>query len=206
MPSLAELMLAFCGARGLTTVTLVGHSMGGNIALELTLLCPQLVSHLVLVDAASDMQLRVATEIDPALWNTYGWPALRLGQQIRRLMRPLGESIPHQHGGGLLRPFLRRQAIASTHDPEAQLALIAGLFSNPIGERAKLVQCPTLVVSGQFDSLVPAAASRRLAASIHGARYAEIPGAMHNPMDERPALFERVLLTFLAAGPLAVLP
>jgi pimeloyl-ACP methyl ester carboxylesterase len=62
---------------------------------------------------------------------------------------------------------------------------------------------PTLVISGEFDPLVPPALSRRVAEAIPGARYAEIRGAAHNPMDERPREFTRILLDFLDLAPTA---
>jgi pimeloyl-ACP methyl ester carboxylesterase len=48
--------------------------------------------------------------------------------------------------------------------------------------------------------VVPPRHSRRVAATIPGARYVEIPGALHNPMDERPQAFQRAVRAFLAEG------
>src|SRR4051794_33671975 len=43
MAQIAARVADFCAARGLAAITLIGHSMGGNIALELTLARPALV-------------------------------------------------------------------------------------------------------------------------------------------------------------------
>jgi pimeloyl-ACP methyl ester carboxylesterase len=198
MAGLARLIANFCAARGLERIALVGHSMGGNVALELALLRPELVERLVLVDAAANAPGLVPLPVNPLLCITYGWPALRIGQHIRRLVQPLGRRVRHTHGGGWVRPLLRRQAYAATLDPAGQYALLQGLFANPLLERVASLSVPTLVISGQLDTLIPLAHTRRLARAIPGARLAIIPAAIHNPMDERPRAFARLLLGFLS--------
>ena len=66
-----------------------------------------------------------------------------------------------------------------------------------VGPRLADVHAPTLVISGEFDPLVPPPLSRRVAAAIPGAQYVVIRRAAHNPMDERPREFNAALLDFL---------
>lgn len=197
MAGLAGLIADFCASQGLERIALVGHSMGGNVALELALLRPELVERLVLVDAAANAPGLVPLAVNPLILETYSWPALRIGQYLRRLMQPLGRRIGHAHGGGWIRPLLRRQAFAATLDPAGQYALIQGLFANPLLDRVANLRVPTLVMTGQFDTLIPPAHARLLAKTIPGARLAVVRGAIHNPMDERPRAFARMLLGFL---------
>ncbi|PDW01558.1 alpha/beta fold hydrolase [Candidatus Viridilinea mediisalina] len=194
--ALAQTVADFCDAFGLKPMTLMGHSMGGAVAAELALLRPDLVSHLVLVDAAVDayrMPFYARTYMLP----TFGWALLRVSQALGRAARPLSTQVPHEHGGGWLRPWLRRNAYLSIFEPEGLHRLYRSLFATRTGARLAHLSMPTLVISGQFDSLVPTAHSRRIARLIAGARYAEIPGALHNPMDERPVAFEQVVRSFL---------
>lgn len=197
MQGLAEEIAAFCDAEELKRVTLIGHSMGGNIALELALLRPELVHKLVLVDAAVDAKM-LPRYVRLYLNKDVGWATLRLSQLLRTAFLPVGSRVPHLHGNGVVLPFLRRSAYAVRHDMGALQNLLVALYDNPLTERAAQVTVPTLVVTGQFDGLVPPAEARRVAACIPGAQFAVVPGAMHNPMDERPAAFERILLAFLA--------
>jgi 3-oxoadipate enol-lactonase len=206
MAGMAQLIAEFCADHGLERIALVGHSMGGNVALELALLRPDLVERLVLVDAAANAPGLMPLPVNPLLCVTYGWPVLRISQQIRRIMEPLGRRVSHTHGGGWVRPLLRRQAYAATLDPAGQYALLQGLFANPLLERVAGLRVPTLVVSGQLDTLIPLAHSRRLAKIIPKARLAIIPGAIHNPMDERPRAFARILLGFLGEAAPAAAP
>jgi pimeloyl-ACP methyl ester carboxylesterase len=65
--------------------------------------------------------------------------------------------------------------------------------------RAELgaVACPTLVVAGELDPLVPASATRELAAAIPGARYREVPGAAHSVLAEGGAALLGEVIDFL---------
>lgn len=204
--SLAEVaaqVAAFCDQLGLDGITLVGHSMGGSVAVELALAYPRLVRRLVLVDAAVDAYRM------PAYSRTYlrrplglGWASLRVAQLLgRTFMEPLGRQVPHEHGGGWIRPWFRRAVYLSNGDPEALHRIYRSLFATQAGERLAAIGAPTLVINGQLDQLVTPAHARRTAAAIPGARYVEIPGAVHNPMDERPRAFIRALRLFLEHAP-----
>ncbi|WP_322510981.1 alpha/beta hydrolase [Chloroflexus sp.] len=194
--AIASLVAEFCHDLGLTAITLVGHSMGGSVAVELTLRHPALVQRLALIDAAVDAYRM------PAYTRTYllpnvGWATFRLSQAVGRAFRPLGQRIPHEHGGGWIRPWLRRASYLATFDPEGLYRILRSLFATRADDRLQQIRVPTLVMTGQFDSLAPPAHARRLAKVIPGARYVMIPASLHNPMDERPRAFTRELRAFL---------
>jgi pimeloyl-ACP methyl ester carboxylesterase len=180
----------------LREIVLVGHSMGGCVACELALQRPGLLSRLVLVDAAVDPHLMPSfarTYLEPSV----GWTLFRFMLLGARIATPIGTLVPHEHGGGWVRPWLRRGSYIGRFEPEPLYRLYRALFSTQTGDALRAIAVPTLVISGQLDSVVPPAHSRRLAQAIPGARYVEIPGALHNPMDERPERFERALRGFL---------
>jgi pimeloyl-ACP methyl ester carboxylesterase len=195
---LAGAVAAFCDDLGLDEIALVGHSMGGSVACELALRRPELVRRLILVDAAVDAHLM------PGFARTYllpkgGWALFRIMLLGARIASPVGALVPHEHGGGWVRPWLRRGSYLAYFEPEALYRLYRALFAARAGETLRQISARTLVVSGQLDSVVPPAHSRRVARTIPGARYVEIPRALHNPMDERPRDFERAVRDFLAA-------
>jgi pimeloyl-ACP methyl ester carboxylesterase len=197
---LAEAVAAFCDALGLRQIALIGHSMGGSVACELALRRPDLVERLVLVDPAVDARLMpgfARTYLLPS----YGWALFRLMLLGARISSPIGRLVPHEHGGGWVRPWLRRGSYLAGFEPEPLHRLYRALFASEAGPRLGRITRPTLVISGQLDSLVPPRLSRRLAGRIPGATYVEIPGALHNPMDERPRAFERALREFLERRP-----
>ena len=200
MRQIAERIERFCTTRGDGRIVLVGHSMGGNIALELALAHPDLVERLVLVDAAvqpAEMPIYTRSYLD----QTFGWAVLRTSMAAARQIAMVGRFVPHEHQGGVVLPALRRVTYMARHDADALRALLDSLFENPLGPRLADLHVPTLVISGEFDPLVPPPLSRRVAAAIPGAHYAVIRRAAHNPMDERPREFNAVLLDFLGLQP-----
>jgi pimeloyl-ACP methyl ester carboxylesterase len=196
MSLIARRIAQFCTARGLGPIALVGHSMGGNVALELTLAYPDLIERLVLVDPAAQPE-QMPQYVRSYLDQTFGWPMLRTGMALARRIGVVGQFVPHVHQGGMVLPALRRMTYVARHDAAALHALFGSMFSNPIGPRLRDIHVPTLVVSGEFDPLVPPRLSRRVADAIPGARYALVRRAAHNPMDERPREFNAMLLEFL---------
>jgi 3-oxoadipate enol-lactonase len=194
---IATLVADFCADLGLTAIILVGHSMGGSVAVEVTLRYPHLVRRLALIDAAVDAY-RMPTYTRLYLLPAIGWPVFRITQAIGRAFRPIGQRIPHDHGGGWIRPWVRRASYLATFDPEGLYRILRSLFATRADERLQQIRVPTLVLTGQFDSLVPPSHARRLAQVIPGARYVVLPASIHNPMDERPGAFTRALRAFLS--------
>jgi pimeloyl-ACP methyl ester carboxylesterase len=197
MAQIARRVADFCDAQGLTAITLVGHSMGGNIALELALARPALVRRLVLTDpAAQAADLPIYTNSSRAN-SFHRWAALRTSMMFGQRFGRVGRYVPRWLRGGFVLPALRRASYLARHDVGAMHQQLDSLVANPIGARLAEIQVPTLVISGEFDPLVPPAHSRRVAEAIPGARYAVVRRAGHNPMDERPQAFEQALLEFL---------
>ncbi|MDQ2999029.1 MAG: alpha/beta hydrolase [Chloroflexota bacterium] len=200
MLQIAERIERFCAIRGDAQIVLVGHSMGGNIALELALARPDLVERLVLVDAAvqpAEMPMYTRSYLD----QTFGWAVLRTSMVAARQISLVGRYVPHEHQGGVVLPALRRVTYMARNDADAMRVLLDRLFENPIGPRLADLRVPTLVISGEFDPLVPPPLSERVAAAIPGAQYAVIHRAAHNPMDERPREFNAALLEFMNLQP-----
>jgi pimeloyl-ACP methyl ester carboxylesterase len=199
MADLAQLITTFCTARGAEQITLVGHSMGGNIAVEIALAHPQLIQRLVLVNPALQ-----GTEMPrytrSYLQRDHGWLAWRASMALARGVGAFGSFIPHQHGGGMVRPIVRRLGYMARHDPELLHRLLGALFQNPLLPRLPQISQPTLVVAGQLDPLVPAHLSKHVAAIIPRAQFVVMQRCAHNPMDEQPAVFETALLHFLASS------
>ena len=66
-------------------------------------------------------------------------------------------------------------------------------------DAAAAIACPTLLVAGERDQLVPPAYARELAARIPSARLEVLagPGSTHALLVERAAEFNALALTFL---------
>lgn len=161
---------------GLEQTSFVGHSMGGFIAAELAVDFPSRVDRLVLVDAA-------ALPIDLALM-------LNPGALIQALRYASFDFLPV-----LLRDVY--WAGVRTLGKAAYELLTSDI-------RAKLarIQAPTLVIWGEYDLLVPLKLGTRLMRYLPaGTQLTIIKDAGHNPMWDKPATFNRLVMDFLSRTP-----
>jgi pimeloyl-ACP methyl ester carboxylesterase len=203
LEALAALVLDSCSASGVDTFTLVGHSLGGNIAVRMALAAPTRVTRLVLVDAALDAG-------DFALWRGRRPPPYteRTHRALRRLTRPLailGQQVSPDVVGGMIRPLARRLHAWQPVTAEVMRGYLAAIWADPLGKRLATIRQPTLIVQGTRDPLVLGRQARRAVACIQGARLNLIRGAFHTPMDEKPAAFVTILRDFLAEPGIASL-
>lgn len=166
----AALIARWLAAHDLRRVTLIGHSMGGHIAMHVAALEPERVERLVLACASGllrDHPVRAALHLPRAALT--GRPSF------------LPVILADSARAGLLN--LWRSA--------------RGLLRDSVLDLLPNVRARTLVVWGARDALIPAALGRQLAASIPGARYVELPRAGHVVMVDDPAGFNRAVLEFL---------
>lgn len=159
---------------GLSELVLIGHSMGGQIAIHLAAAQPAWLERLALVDAA-------------------GIPrALSPGKMIRLA----AESTPVWRWGDPR--FLRTIASdAWTAGPLVLARSVWNILRDDIRPLLPRIQVPTLIVWGERDKLVPLKDAWKLRDDIPNARLAVLRGAAHNPMVDRPADFNRILSRFV---------
>jgi pimeloyl-ACP methyl ester carboxylesterase len=156
-------------------VHLVGHSMGGQIAIRLTAERPELVRSLTLVNAAGmPFHLDPRPHIRPLPKPPYGGPG------IARVLVP-----------DFLRAGPASVAIASTR-----------VFRGDMREMMHALRVPALLVWGENDPLVPLAYGEAMQQEIAGSRLVVIPRAAHVAMWDAPEEFNRVLLEFLETAPI----
>jgi pimeloyl-ACP methyl ester carboxylesterase len=171
-------LLAWMEAVGLRSAHVVGHSMGGYVALRLAADAPEAVRRLVLVAPAG---VRRGHRPDPMLAYT-----LPLVAALRRV------------GPGFL-PLVARDALRA--GPATVWWAARALLAADARPHLPAVAAPTLLIWGARDPLVPPAIGYRLRAEIGGARLLLLEGAGHVPMYERPTAFNTALLAFLAGAP-----
>lgn len=200
LDALVELAAGSLDALGLRHVTLAGHSFGGNVAARLALARPDLVSRLVLVDAAIDAEHLSPTSrlcTHPRI----GERVLRLNRYLCWPLVRLGGRVPHDHAGGFLRPMARRQTYMARVDERVLFEFLVALCEGSLGDRVSQITQPVLVVAGERDPLVHPRQARDLAAKIPRSELCMLRRAYHCPMDEQPAAFNRALAGFLMRNP-----
>lgn len=182
---------ALLDALDIEACDLLGHSMGGMIALRFALARPQRVASLVLMDTAArtpDGMLRAPFAAAGAIARSDGMATLAALLRARMADepdRPAAERRLEAAWGEVY--WERRWRRLTAMDPEAFAELTLELVDQPplTGQLGEL-RCPTTVIVGDEDVgfLRP---SEELAAAIPGAELVRIPDAAHSPQIENPA-------------------
>ncbi len=191
-------------ALGIHRVTLVGHSLGGGIALQLTYQFPELCERMVLVSSGGlgrdvNPLLRVLSFPGAEFLLPLAFPPLvvRRGEALRKWVHDKGIHAP-----GLAEKW---SAYASLADEQTRQAFVrelravvdrGGQFVSA-HDRLYLARRPTLIVWGDRDSIIPVSHARLAHEAIHGSRLEIFPGAEHFPHAEFPDRFAEVLEDFI---------
>jgi pimeloyl-ACP methyl ester carboxylesterase len=193
-------------------VTLIGHSMGGTIALMCALQRPELVRSLVLVSTAG-----LGSEVSPLL-RVLSLPGVdRLAELVvPRLMRRGGERWRHSIRRRFARPTdeaifgpVLDEAFQHYQRPEAirafMVALRAGTGWRGQRRRYQLLHrltelaMPVLLVWGRDDRVLPLDHAIR-AAESGPLELKVLSRCGHSPHLEAAAIFTALLLDFLSRG------
>jgi pimeloyl-ACP methyl ester carboxylesterase len=193
----------FCHRLDIERCIVVGNSLGGWVAADLALRVPHLVGALVLVDAAGIVPTRWERTKAVALMrgSSLGAPlAPRFRRTIAsrpRLRRMIFKSVMTDGGG--VAADLVYMAMPEAPDAGFDPALTAARrsWSDSWCDRLTEIECPTLIVWGDRDALLPLRHGREFARTIRGSELHVIEGVGHIPMVESPGEFNVALLGFL---------
>jgi pimeloyl-ACP methyl ester carboxylesterase len=193
---LRDLLLAL----GHERATLVGHSLGGGIAMHLGYQFPELAERLVLVSSGG-----LGPEVSPLLPGSELWIAA-----TSRAARWAGAGVGRGLAAVGLRPTTDAAEVArgyaSLADPRRRAAFLATLRSviNVGGQRIDATDrlylaagIPVLIVWGARDPIIPVSHGHRAHEAIAGSRLEIFDGVGHIPQLEAPARFVTVLERFL---------
>jgi pimeloyl-ACP methyl ester carboxylesterase len=186
VPDLAFFYLDMLTALGLRGVHIVGHSLGGWIALEMAVRSTERIKSLVLAGAAgirikgvprTDMFMCSQDELTRLLFVGDGGPQW----QAEQLATPDAQEI-----------FDRNRFAA------AKLCWQPRLFDPKLEKWLHRIDRPTQILWGEDDKIIPPAYARRLQQAIAGASLALIPGAGHMFHVETPEVFAGAVQRFIA--------
>jgi len=199
---LRDLLLAL----GHERATLVGHSLGGGIAMQFAYQFPEMVERLVLVSSGGlgpevSPILRAATlpGADPFIAATAAVgrkvvPPLARGLQAIGL-RPNADVAEVVRGYGSLTDPVRRAAFLAT----VRAVIGAGGQRVDASDRLYLAEAvPVMIVWGSRDPIIPAHHGEDAHRHIPGSRLEIFDSVGHMPQTEAPLRFASTLEDFLA--------
>ncbi|HVF80046.1 MAG TPA: alpha/beta fold hydrolase [Solirubrobacteraceae bacterium] len=199
-----------CTALSIDAAAVVGNSMGGFVAAELAIGVPQRVERLVLVSAAGLQiaELRLERVLAGLAWTRLdllagvygGWVAAHAETVARRsrLRRLMFAGIA-RHPAAVPWPLVAEQA--QGFGRPGFMPAVRAMVSYPLRPRLAEIACPTLVVWGENDRLVPLRDASAFEQLIGDARKIVYPDTGHVPMLERPVQFNADLRAFLEEAP-----
>jgi pimeloyl-ACP methyl ester carboxylesterase len=202
VPGYARVVDALSDELGLGRVAMVGNSMGGFVASEVAIQFPQRVERLVLVSAAGISSAsisrrpvllagRVAAAVAAYTAAQQAWMAKRPHTRHAAL------ALVARYPGRLKPDFAYEAFFKGVGKPGFADALRASLEYD-FRERLPEIRCPTLIVWGENDSIIPVRDAEEFERLIPDSRKLVMRDTGHVPMAERPETFNGLLLDFLA--------
>ncbi len=184
---------ALLDAEGLDPVDLLGHSMGGTVAIHMALEAPASVRRLVLVDTGG-----------------LCWPASPIGRGVDEFLRVLVEDEMDEERA--------RKMVAEIYgwEPESEAARDSARFWVQPGVRAffangglvftrplpvwrlRELAPPTFLIWGERDRWFPLLTAKEEMQYLPGYKLLVIEGGTHSPFVEAPDLFHMAVDAFLA--------
>jgi pimeloyl-ACP methyl ester carboxylesterase len=186
--------------------TLVGHSLGGGIAMQFTYQFPEMVERLVLVssgglgpEVSAILRAAALPGADLFISATAG-VGQRMGSALGRGLgavglRPSADVAEVARGYASLSDADRRHAFLAT------LRSVVGTGGQRVaaGDRLYLAEAlPILIVWGSRDPIIPVGHGEAAHETLPGSRLEIFDGAGHLPQVEEPGRFAAALDRFLA--------
>ncbi len=155
MSFFADAVGAFMDSLGLENVVLVGHSMGGQIALHVVLSGFPAIEGLVLIAPAG---FETFTEQDRAWFQAVFTPQILKAlpeEQIVKNFEMNFYDMPEDARFMISDRLLMRQSPEYDHYCNMIPRCVEGMLREPVYERLQDIRVPTLVVFGENDLLIP---------------------------------------------------
>ena len=198
--------------QGLTTVTLMGHSLGAYISLAFAARYPTLVNKLILVDGGGSLPDSRWDKIDQAIKPSID----RLGRvfpSYEDYTAPLKQARFLGPWTGFLETYFRYEI--ETHDGGIRSRTpvgpireeVANIRSFDISKTYPAISCPVLIlrategILSEEDMVLPSDGANRMVREIKHAKSVDLPGTNHySILFGENEIRDRTILAFLSDG------
>jgi len=181
---LCNCLYAFIQEMGFYHVVLVGYSLGGALAFHYTALNPQRVAGLAVISCGNFFM------IPPELFSTLRDPP-RIGESLEIFNRVAFHSDYPQRSR---REILQPMGIMNATILRLDFTICGNFHSRDIKGP---IPCPSLIIGGQNDRIIPAASLRQLAEKLPASTLHFVPHAGHMLVFEQTETLREILTKFL---------
>jgi len=190
IPFFLDFVKDFAHTLGMENLTLIGASLGGQIAAEFAITNRNTIENLVLVTPAGMMK-----EPTPVL-NYYiaaaMYPTFDNAKKAFKQMAGDPRAVDEVYA----RDFVNRMQL-----PNAKYAFMSSIMGSKaapnLSGRLGEIEAPTLIVWGEKDALIPVRYARKFQKEIKGSQMTIIKSSGHTPYFEKPETFSDIVLEFL---------
>ena len=193
--------IAVMEATGAQRVTLLTFSAGSRPGAQLASEYPDRIEQFVMIAPALQLQARARPNLDPFFneppdresWNKYN--AVHWRENYRDFVEWfVGEIFSEPHSTKPFDDFVRW---AMETDGETLIATVPGFFTPRMAEFCASIRCPTLIVHGTDDRIIPFEDSTEIQAAIPESELFAIEGGGHATLARDPVKVNLIIHEFL---------
>jgi pimeloyl-ACP methyl ester carboxylesterase len=197
----AQHVREFMDAQNIDRASIVGHSLGGAVALEFAHDRPERVDKLILIAPATFLlqfrpQVKLAAHLPLISRALIGYTITSARARMAAWRGAVGNSSHVDLGEMEIR--LRPQRVKGT--AEALLAMLGSPHLSDLPGELNQIAAPALVLWGKNDSAVPLRHAGYHERDLPNVELVVLEGAGHIPQSEYPRAVNQLMLDFLARG------
>jgi len=190
---------------GQNRCTIVGHSLGGGVAMQFSYQFPERCERLVLVSSGGlghEVHPLLRAAALPGADVVLPWLSVAGNRAIGSLVKAMGRFgfRASTDLGETWRSFAALEEAAARKAFLRTVRALIDLRGQRVSATDRLylaAELPTMVIWGERDPLIPVAHAERIHEAIPSSRVEIFPGVGHYPHLEDPERFARVLLDFI---------
>jgi pimeloyl-ACP methyl ester carboxylesterase len=202
---LTEVVEKFLQEQEIDQVNLVGHSMGGVVALNVASQPKSRVKKLVIADAVGigdKSEFLAYTMSKKIMGPDTAWEPVE--NFLKNQFRAMADDLIEKQKPQTARELFESLRIPITGQPllpmTPELQMIASIFDFDIRPKLASIRQPTLILWGAKDPVASPQDASLLQTRIPSSILIFLPNSAHSPMMENPSLFNQELRKFVQAG------
>jgi pimeloyl-ACP methyl ester carboxylesterase len=191
----ADLLLLIVALR-LNRFSIIGHSLGARLALEIAAVCPRQVERLVLVDFGLDANMVAAEYMRESFAAQFRqYQSVEEYRQWLVRKRPIVNEPELQH---VATSALRLSG--RVYEPKCDPALARGAQVEDVRDIAEILRgllCPVLLVRGEASAILSQASALDTLRQLRNGKLVVVAGAGHCVMTDNPGGFVEAVSSFV---------